>query len=42
MQFALQRSGVIHLPRFSPSGRKLETERESYYASRTEPVRSAR
>ena len=40
VQFALQRAGVIHLPRFSPAGRKLEAERENYYASPTEPVSS--
>ncbi len=40
VQFALQRAGVIHLPRFSTTGRKLEAERENYYASRTEPVSS--
>ena len=42
VQFALQRAGFINLPRFSPAGRKLQTERETYYASRTESVRSAR
>ena len=41
MQFALQRAGLLHLPLFSPTGRKLEAERESYYASRNEPLRSA-
>jgi hypothetical protein len=35
IQFALQRWGLIHLPRFSPRGRKLEVEREAYYASST-------
>jgi len=41
MQFALQKAGLIHLPRFSPNGRKLESERESYYAPHTEPVSSS-
>ncbi|HEX6822295.1 MAG TPA: glycosyltransferase family 2 protein [Candidatus Sulfotelmatobacter sp.] len=36
LQFALQKWGLIHLPRFSPNGRKLEYEREIYYASRGE------
>ena len=34
IQFAFQKWGLIHLPRFSRDGRKLETERESYYVSR--------
>src|SRR3954449_12441566 len=34
IQFALQRWGLIHLPRFSPKGRKLEAERDPYYGSR--------
>ena len=36
VQFALQKWGLIHLPRFSPKGRKLEAEREPYYASQGE------
>jgi hypothetical protein len=36
LQFALQKWGLIHLPRFSANGRKLEYERESYYASHGE------
>jgi glycosyltransferase involved in cell wall biosynthesis len=36
MEFALQKMGLIHLPRFSDIGRKLEDERETYYAPRTE------
>src|SRR6058998_582708 len=39
LQFALQRMGLLHLPRFSETGRKLEFQGESYYA-RTQPVRS--
>jgi glycosyltransferase involved in cell wall biosynthesis len=39
LQFALQKVGLLHLPYFSPQGRKLETERESYYVSRTESAR---
>jgi hypothetical protein len=34
LQFALQKWGLIRLPRFSADGRKLEAEREIYYASR--------
>src|SRR4051812_35762727 len=34
IQFALQRWGLIHLPRFSAKGRKLEAERDPYYGSR--------
>jgi len=41
LQFALQRIGLVHLPRFSDQGRKLEAGREPYYASRTETVRQA-
>src|SRR5246127_4248019 len=41
LEFALQRAGLIHLPRFSNNGRKLETERETYYASRAETARPA-
>ncbi len=32
LQFAFQRMGLLHLPRFSDKGRKLESERETYYA----------
>src|SRR5437660_656365 len=39
LQFAFQRMGLLHLPRFSETGRKLEFQGESYYA-RTQPVRS--
>jgi hypothetical protein len=35
LQFALQRAGIIHLPRFSDQGRKLEPGYPTYYASRT-------
>lgn len=35
LQFAAQRMGVLNLPRFSKEGRKLETERDDYYASHT-------
>jgi glycosyltransferase involved in cell wall biosynthesis len=34
LQFAFQKWGLVHLPRFSEQGRKLEAERENYYASR--------
>jgi len=39
LQFALQRFGLAHSPRFSKQGRKLEAERESYYAARSETAR---
>jgi glycosyltransferase involved in cell wall biosynthesis len=32
LQFALQRAGLLHLPRFSPQGRKLEPGDAGYYA----------
>src|SRR5580698_7667609 len=32
LQFALQRAGLIHLPRFSDKGRKLEPGYPTYYA----------
>ena len=41
LQFAAQKIGLLHLPRFSPQGRKLETERESYYASHKESAHSS-
>ena len=41
LQFALQRIGVIHAPRFSVKGRRLEAGGESYYAARTDTVRPA-
>jgi hypothetical protein len=33
LQFALQRIGLIRVPRFSDSGRKLEAGGETYYAA---------
>jgi glycosyltransferase involved in cell wall biosynthesis len=37
LQFALQRVGLVNLPRFSPQGRKLQTDSQSsYYATSTE------
>jgi len=41
LQFALHRIGLIHLPRFSDKGRKLEASRDPYYARPAEPMRSA-
>jgi len=42
LQFAFQGMGLAHLPRFSPQGRKLETDaRDPYYVSHTETVRPA-
>src|SRR5215472_3930586 len=38
LQFAAQKFGLIHLPRFSKQGRKLEDEREHYYTSHTAVV----
>jgi hypothetical protein len=40
LQFAFQKIGLTHLPRFSANGRKLEAVSETYYASRTEVTRS--
>ena len=39
LQFALQRFGLAHLPRFSQQGRKLEAGTESYYAARSGTTR---
>ena len=39
LQFALQKWGLIHVPRFSPNGRKLESEHETYYSSGGKTVR---
>src|SRR6201988_3353636 len=39
LQFAAQKGGLLHLPRFSQQGRKLETEREPYYASHSATAR---
>src|SRR5580700_532073 len=41
LQFALQRIGLVHLPRFSAQGRRLEAGDESYYAARSETARPA-
>jgi glycosyltransferase involved in cell wall biosynthesis len=41
LQFAAQQVGLIHLPRFSAQGRRLETEREPYYASHSETANRA-
>src|SRR5207253_2648194 len=41
LQFALQRIGLLHLPRFSDKGRKLDPGYPSYYAPRTETAHSA-
>jgi glycosyltransferase involved in cell wall biosynthesis len=35
LQYALQRAGLLHLPRFSAAGRKVESPRQDYYASHT-------
>jgi glycosyltransferase involved in cell wall biosynthesis len=40
LQFAAQQIGIVNLPLFNPQGRKLETERESYYTEHTETARS--
>ena len=39
LQFALHRIGLVHLPRFSDQGRKLEAGRDAYYARPAETVR---
>jgi glycosyltransferase involved in cell wall biosynthesis len=36
LECACARMGLMHSPRFSKTGRKLEAERETYYASRAE------
>jgi hypothetical protein len=36
LQFAMQKTGLLHLPRFSDKGRKLEAAGETYYAVRSE------
>ena len=41
LQFALQRMGLINLPRFSPQGRKLESEFDTYYVRQGETARPA-
>jgi len=41
LQFALQRIGLAHLPRFSDKGRRLEAGGETYYAARSETARPA-
>jgi len=41
LQFALQRFGLTHLPRFSEQGRKLEAGREPYYTAHSETMRDA-
>ena len=40
LQFAGQRIGLIHLPRFSDRGRRLEAAEETYYARHPETARS--
>jgi len=39
VQFALQKFGLIHVPRFSDQGRKLAAAGETYYASHGESAR---
>jgi len=39
LQFALQRIGLFHVPRFSDKGRKLEAAGETYYVDRSETAR---
>jgi glycosyltransferase involved in cell wall biosynthesis len=41
LEFCLQKMGLLHIPRFSERGRRLEAERDDYYASRTETARPA-
>ena len=41
LQFALQRTGLIRLPRFSDKGRKLDPGYPAYYARRTDIARPA-
>lgn len=42
LQFALQRAGIVQLPRFSEKGRRLQPEGASYYASKTEHEQMSR
>jgi glycosyltransferase involved in cell wall biosynthesis len=39
VEFALQRAGVMKIPRFSNKGRKLETNLSPYYENRTQAAR---
>jgi glycosyltransferase involved in cell wall biosynthesis len=41
LQFALQRAGIVHLPRFSGQGRKLDPGYSTYYARPNEVSRTA-
>jgi glycosyltransferase involved in cell wall biosynthesis len=41
LQFVLQRAGLVHLPRFSPVGRKLESSYDEYYVRDGESARPA-
>jgi glycosyltransferase involved in cell wall biosynthesis len=41
LEFALQRLGILHLPRFSDQGRKLEAGYGGYYVSQNETARPA-
>jgi hypothetical protein len=41
LEFALQKVGLIHLPRFSDKGRKLEPGYPTYYARRSDIARPA-
>jgi len=41
LQFAFQRIGLIHVPRFSGKGRKLEAGGGSYYSSHPEAAHPA-
>jgi glycosyltransferase involved in cell wall biosynthesis len=41
LQFALQRMGLAHLPRFSSQGRKLGSEHDSYYVRHGESAKPA-
>jgi len=41
LQFALQRAGLVHLPRFSEQGRRLESADPGYYVRHGETARPA-
>jgi glycosyltransferase involved in cell wall biosynthesis len=41
LQFAMQKAGLLHLPRFTENGRKLENYDPSYYADRSAAAHSA-
>ena len=41
LQFAMQKAGLLHLPRFTENGRKLENYGPTYYIDHSAPAQSA-